>query len=535
MKKQSFLKGAAILMAANAVSKILGAVFKIPLTYILGEEGMAVFNTAFSVYTAALSFIVSGMPLALAKIISEEYARGHGASMRRAMNVSLALLSLLGVIGTAVLLLFAPQLAAIMNDSQSAYAIKVIAPSVFFVAVGVAYKSYYQGTRYMTPIGASQVIEAFIKLAAGYLFALYMSRFAVYIAAAGAVAGITVGEIIATAVLMLMCRTPEKIKGERAADVPEILKRIFSVALPVMAASMATGALSFADVAMVRSRLCQIVFDAPSAAAFLSDYGAYTRLFNNLIPDMKITADGARWLYGAYSGYALTIFHLPTGIIGALCMGVFPAISAAVAVGNRLRVKQAAEAAVRITIILALPCAAAMYIFPSEILTALFGNCASAPMLRTLAPCAAAVCVAQICTSVLQGVGKIRLTLAYCIVSCALKPVIGWFLIGIPSLNIRGAAVAACICCCLEMVCALVLCRKYADMRLGVIRSVIKPLVCVTAMCAVMVMSYDYMRALLARDLYALCAVGVMGMAVYFGLLWLTGAVTRNDVGLMKR
>ena len=50
MKKQSFLTGAVILMIANAISKILGAVFKIPLTYILNEDGMAVFNIAFEVY-----------------------------------------------------------------------------------------------------------------------------------------------------------------------------------------------------------------------------------------------------------------------------------------------------------------------------------------------------------------------------------------------------------------------------------------------------------------------------------------------------
>lgn len=38
MKRQSFLTGAVILMIANAISKILGAVFKIPLTYILNDE-----------------------------------------------------------------------------------------------------------------------------------------------------------------------------------------------------------------------------------------------------------------------------------------------------------------------------------------------------------------------------------------------------------------------------------------------------------------------------------------------------------------
>ena len=77
MKKQSFLTGAVILMIANAISKILGAVFKIPLTYILNEDGMAVFNIAFEVYIMFLSFIISGLPFAISKMVAESNSRGE--------------------------------------------------------------------------------------------------------------------------------------------------------------------------------------------------------------------------------------------------------------------------------------------------------------------------------------------------------------------------------------------------------------------------------------------------------------------------
>lgn len=530
MKKQTFMQGAVILMIANAISKILGAVFKIPLTYILGEEGMAIYNAAFTVYGTALSFIVSGIPLALTKIISEEYALGHGTSVRKAMNVSLVMLSLFGIAGTGIIYLFAPHFSAVMNDTSAVYAIKIISPSIFFVAVGVMYKSYYQGVRYMTPIAVSQVIEAVIKLAAGYVLALYMSRFSAALSSAGAVGGIAVGEIIATAVLIMLCRKPEKIKGEKSLSAKNILIRIFSVAAPVMAAASLGSILSFLDVAMVRSRLCDIVFDSRSAAAFLSDYGMYTDLFDSIKHGAKITADGARWLYGSYSGYALTIFHLPTGIIGALCMGVFPAISAASAVGNTARVRLLSENALRITIMLALPCSAVLYFFPKEILLALFNNCAAAPMLKTLAPCTLAVCVAQICAAILQGAGKIKLPLIYGLVSNALKPVIGWFLIAIPSVNICGAAVSACICCILEMGYSLFLCRKYAHIRPKCMHFVIKPLIATAVMSAVMIKSYPYMQTVLVKNLYAMFAVGIIGCGVYFGLLAAMGALKKEVI-----
>lgn len=528
MKKQTFLQSAVILMIANAISKILGAVFKIPLTYILGEEGMAIYNAAFTVYGTALSFIVSGMPLALTKIISEEYALGHSTAVHKAMNVSLALLSLSGAVVTAVIYFIAPWLANIMNDPSAVYAIKIISPSVFFVAVGVMYKSYYQGVRYMTPIAVSQIVESVIKLCAGYMLALYMSRFSTAFSAGGAVGGIAVGEITATAVLIMLCRKPEKIKDEKSLSAKIVLMRIFSVAAPVMAASSIGAILSFIDVAMVRSRLCDIVFNSHSAAAFLSDYGMYTDLFDSVKYGAKITAEGARWLYGSYSGYAITIFHLPTGIIGAMCMGVFPAISAASAVGNYSRIKALSENALRITIMLALPCSAVLYFFSEEILLALFNNCAAAPMLKALAPCTIAVCVAQICGTILQGVGKIKLPLIYGLVSNTLKPVIGWFLIAVPSLNICGAAVSACICCTLEMGYSLVLCRKYAHIRPKCIRFVIKPLLAAAVMSAVMLRCYPYMQTVLVKNLYALFAVGIIGCGIYFGLLAIMGALKKD-------
>lgn len=92
MKKQSFLTGAVILMIANAISKILGAVFKIPLTYILNEDGMAVFNIAFEVYIMFLSFIISGLPFAISKMVAESNSRGEYSKTHRIVKISKILL-----------------------------------------------------------------------------------------------------------------------------------------------------------------------------------------------------------------------------------------------------------------------------------------------------------------------------------------------------------------------------------------------------------------------------------------------------------
>ena len=100
--KNSFIKGAAILMVANAVSKILGAVLKIPLTYILHEEGMAVYNTAFGVYAMFLAFIMSGVPFAVSKMSAAELAKNNPNGAKSIVWYSSVILFLAGLFGSLV-------------------------------------------------------------------------------------------------------------------------------------------------------------------------------------------------------------------------------------------------------------------------------------------------------------------------------------------------------------------------------------------------------------------------------------------------
>ena len=104
--RQSFLKGTAILISANAISKILGAIFKIPLTYILQEEGMAIFNTALGVYSTLLTFVISGLPLALSRFMAEEYALKNYTTVKKCVRTGTLILCALGISGSLCLFFY---------------------------------------------------------------------------------------------------------------------------------------------------------------------------------------------------------------------------------------------------------------------------------------------------------------------------------------------------------------------------------------------------------------------------------------------
>ena len=128
--KNKFIKGTVILICANAAAKILGAVFKIPLTYILREEGMAVYNTAFSVYIMMLSFVTSGFPFALTKLLAEYTALGRDDRIRPAVRCAAAILCVLGAAASLVMYAFAEPLAYSMREPNAAGAIRAVARCV---------------------------------------------------------------------------------------------------------------------------------------------------------------------------------------------------------------------------------------------------------------------------------------------------------------------------------------------------------------------------------------------------------------------
>ena len=96
-KGQTFVEGALILMIANMLVKVIGAVFKIPLNYLLGDDGMGYFGTAYTVYNWLFIVATAGLPVAISKMIAESKAMGNYKEMKKIFSVSYKLLVIIGV------------------------------------------------------------------------------------------------------------------------------------------------------------------------------------------------------------------------------------------------------------------------------------------------------------------------------------------------------------------------------------------------------------------------------------------------------
>ena len=118
----------ALLAAAVAIVKIIGAVYKIPLGNIIGDEGKAHFTVAYNIYNLLLTISTAGLPLAISKLTSEAHALGRENEKRKIFSTSIWLFFGLGLVFSLIMFFGSAQLAAFMNDSLAFWSIRALSP-----------------------------------------------------------------------------------------------------------------------------------------------------------------------------------------------------------------------------------------------------------------------------------------------------------------------------------------------------------------------------------------------------------------------
>ena len=212
MKKivTNFINGAAILSVAGIIVKILGAIFRIPLTNIIGSEGMGIYQLAYPMYSFLLVISSAGFPVAISRLVARAVNTGDYRLANRTFRLSKVLMFALGFAAMAILAIFSGLIAQKQGNADSKYVLLAIAPAILFVSVLSAYRGYFQGMQNMIPTAVSQIIEQFIKLIAGLGFALYFVRFGKLWGAVGAVAGVMLSELVALIYIVILYNGKKK-------------------------------------------------------------------------------------------------------------------------------------------------------------------------------------------------------------------------------------------------------------------------------------------------------------------------------------
>lgn len=462
---KSFGRGAAALAVIGIISKLMGALYRIPLTNILGAEGMGLYQTVFPVFTVLLMICGGGMTGAVSRTVAKYSARGNKAAVKDILFASALPVVCFSAVAAAAVIIFRRGISGLQGVPAASGAYLALCPSLVFCSVISALRGLFQGRNMMMPSGISQLIEQGVKLALGLILGrLFMPRGVEY-AVFGALLGVTVSEVAAFAYLVIRYLVYSKNRLVNADDGKEVartelLKEVMRFSLPV-------------TVGMLIIPITQ-VFDSAIVV--------------NMLVGGGVGQGEATALFGLFVGPVGTLINMPAVVLSSLSAAFLPALTAFIERGDADSVRSESAAALKWTLIVSLPVAAAFLFFPRQICSVLYGAGLSsaqidvaARLLRIEALSVLYLGVISYMTATLQAYGKAHTPAVNLAVGAAIKIALVFLLI--PRIGIDGAAVASCACYGVAAALDAWCMRKYS---LGLNAEIcVRPLVFSALSCAV--------------------------------------------------
>lgn len=404
--RQSYLAGALIISAGGFISKILGAVYRVPLARFLGGEGMGIYQMVYPLYCILLTISASGIPTGIARLISS----GARGAERRAFYFYGAL----GLIGTLVMYALSEPLSLILGEPAVSLCCKLLCPSVFFVSVLSVARGYFQGLGNMYPTAVSEAMEQAIKVGLGCALS-YIFRADVARAVASTLFAVTVSEIFVTfgVVLKYIYSRPKKPLFRE--PVPP-LREVLAYTFPLMLTAIAQPLSQFAESVLA----VRLIGGAQAAAS-----------------------------YGVYSGCALTVVNLPAAVTYGLAASIVPQISPLAQGKNYSAAKSRAYKSLILTLALSSAAAVCLALCAPLAADILFGSLTESQralfilLVRILSPSAVTISLAQTSSACLAALGYPKKSAASQWIAAAVRVSFCAALIKFTPLGISGAAIAA--------------------------------------------------------------------------------------------
>ena len=579
-KQNTFFGGAAILAVGILVVKLIGMFYKIPLVNIIGAQGNSDFSNAYNIYAVLLTISTAGLPVAVSKLVSEANALNRQNQVRSIFRTSMVLFLALGLLSFLLMYFRADWLAEMMHDTKAAAGIKALAPAVVCVGCLAAFRGYTQGHQDMVPTSVSQIIEAMCKLVVGLALAWWLIKAGQpdYIAAAGAITGVTVGTVVALAYMLIRYTLRRSREQGRADDRPDsmggIMADILRIAVPITLSASMVGIVTVIDSSLVQGQLQRALLEKPACwelyrefidfaplqaaldswkAALPEGQGATIALLTQQAEQgtagaqqlRELLESVSRTLYGNYSG-ALNIYNLPTSRLAAITASVIPAVSGALARRDRRGAGKITGSALRITALLAFPMGVGLFVMGTPIMQLLYPALSAqlaGPLLSTLGLATVFVCMMLVCNSVLQAHGFVNLPVLVMLLGGGLKIVTNYHVVVQPGIGIYGAPMGNILCFGLCLALDLVVIARVIPKRPAYLPIFVKPLLASLVMGGAAWAVNGLLTRLLSHGgelsrmgcaLTVFLSIGV-AMVVYMVLVVALRIISRDDLALMPK
>lgn len=499
---KKIISGTLSMTLASFIVKLVGLAYKVPLSYILSDEGMGYFNSAYTVYSFFYLICVAGVPKAITILVSEAEARGEYREKRKIYTSSLKAFGVFGFLFSVALCLMAGELSAFIGNPLSEMAIAVIAPSVFFTAISGVMRGYLCAHMRFTHVAVSQMIDAILKTVLGIVFALVaVSRgYEIHIVSALTIFGATLGTLAGTLYLMFVTKiekTQEK-TGQRAIlpDGSRVIFKVLHISLPITLSAAAMSLTNLIDLSLVMKRLVGLGYSTSQASA----------------------------LYGNYTTLVVPLIGVSVALLSPVAISVMPALATSFSRGDRKAFDWHLAFAMKIAAFVSVPIAFGLTFYSGEVLRLVFEDAdatVAAPILSIGASAVVFMSLLAVVNSALESAGVVRAPIYSMLIGGGFKLIVSYYMIGSERFGISGAPIGTAVCYAVALTVSLCMLYRKIGFRLHVITVLLIPLLNSCLMILISKSIMAYMSKFISGNVYsALCIM--ICMILYFLLTLLS-------------
>lgn len=427
---ENFLVQGSILAAAGIIVRLIGLLYKIPMTRIIGQEGIGYYNTAYEVYNMGLILSSYSLPLAVSKLIAARRIRGQHQDARRIYLCGMAFGVTVGGIMTLILLFGGDLITTVIFKSpNSALSLKVMAPTVLVFSIMGVMRGYFQGYGNMIPTSLSQIVEqiinAIISIAASYTFVNWFAMReapAAYGAAGGTLGTLSgaVASLILLSILMIRQRKAQASTFRQPQSISvESWKSVFTALILTLTPIV----------------LSQFVYQLSGSVD--------NSMFGVIMSEKGYLEKERMTLLGVYGGEYRLLSNVPVAIASALGASMIPSIVASKTQNRHGEVQHKIRLTVKFNMLIAIPCAVGMGVLAGPVMKLIFndGSQLAATLMTMGAPAVIFFSLSTVTNSVLQGIDLMRKSVTHSAISLAIHAVLVFVMLKYLNWSVYGLVI----------------------------------------------------------------------------------------------
>lgn len=526
MKKQTFIQGSIILIVSALIVKLIGALFKIPLANMLGGDGMNYFGCGYSLFLPVYAIMINGLSPAVSKLTAERVSKLDFNSVEKIRHISLISFSIIGLIGSLLMILLSKVFCTYVADNPNAYlCVIMLAPSVLFGCICSVYRGYYEGLCNMIPTSISQLVEAIGKLLFGLTFcnfvihnyndiSKYFPNTDIYsLASASAILGISLSTGLGLLILIIFepFRNKPKIKSLQISQDEKkyLLKELFSIMIPIAVGSLVTNLTTLIDLATIIRFIDKIPTDT-----LLSQYNIKTDNFSGFV-------------YGSYTGLAITIFNLVPSVTNMLSKGALPNVVTSWQNKDLQSLQKDVSDMLSITSLIAVPSGLGITFLAKPILTFLYSQrideiAVSYESLAYMGIGVIFLCLSFPLFSVLQGINRADLPIKIMLVGVIVKLIGNIVFLSVPSIAVYGAGISTTLCYFVIFILSFVMFLRVSKVKINLFK-ISLPIFYGSVLCSISAIICNDVISKYQSSKLALMLAIVIGGGIYLVTLYLMG------------